>query len=61
MFFTTKTLEATGGMMQPIITVRPMSMENQRGSKPSFIATGKKIGVARIMNARSSMNEPPNW
>src|SRR5271157_2446255 len=60
-FFTMKTLMATGGRTTPIITVIAIMMVNQIGSYPSFVAAGKKIGVASIMNARSSINEPPTW
>jgi hypothetical protein len=60
MFFTTNTFMATGGITTPIITVMAMSMPNHSGSKPSFTTAGKKIGVARIMKARSSRKEPPS-
>ena len=45
--------------MAPIITVMPIIIPNQMGSNPSLVTTGKKMGVANIINARSSMKEPP--
>ena len=46
--------------MTPIISVMAIMIPNQMGSKPSFTTAGKKMGVARIMKARSSMKEPPS-
>src|SRR5271157_203918 len=55
-----KTLEATGGITIPIITVMEIIIQNHMGSKPNLAAAGKKIGMASIMKAKSSIKEPPN-
>jgi hypothetical protein len=60
MFFTIKTLTATGGIMDPTMSVIPTKTPNHIGSYPSFTTAGKRIGVMRITNAISSIKEPPN-
>jgi hypothetical protein len=59
MFFTTKTGIATGGITEPTQTVIDTMMQAQIGSYPSDRIAGKKIGVARIIKARSSITDPP--
>src|SRR5271157_3190400 len=56
---TINTQIATGGITTPIMTVMAMIMLNHMGLYPSLTIAGKKIGVARIMKARSSINDPP--
>ncbi len=59
MFLTIKTDIAMGGTIMPIMHVTDKTMINQMGSKPSFITAGKKMGVARIIKAASSIKDPP--
>src|SRR5512135_2324332 len=56
---TINTLMATGGITTPTMMVTAITILNHMGLYPSLTMAGKKIGVARIMKARSSINEPP--
>ena len=55
----TNTLTPTGGVMTPISPTSTMITPNQIGSNPSYITTGKKIGIVTTIMAMESMKKPP--
>ena len=57
--FMTYTLIPTGGVITPISDTRVMMIPNQMGSKPSFKATGKKMGTVSSMSPKESIKHPP--